>query len=62
MKGELRDYILQSLEGEFIKKNFDENVINKVKEKLMKGNIKNYHNSLVVWTLFALEKWYEQYL
>jgi len=62
MKGELKDYILQSLEGEFIKKNFDENVINKVEEKLMKGNIKNYHNSLVVWTLFALEEWYEQYL
>jgi len=62
IKGELKDYVIQKLNGEFIKKNFDENVIKKLIEKIVKGNIKNYHHSLVVWSLFALEEWYEQFL
>jgi len=62
IKGELKDYVIQKLNGEFIKKNFDENAIKKIVENIAKGNIKNYHHSLVVWSLFALEEWYEQFL
>jgi asparagine synthase (glutamine-hydrolysing) len=62
IKSELRDYVLQRLEGGFIRKNFDVNAIKTIEKNLIKGNIKNYHNSLVTWTLFALEEWYEQYL
>ena len=61
IKNELRDCVIQSLEGEFVKENFDDNAIKQIRNKLVKGNIKNYHQALVAWTLFALGVWYEQF-
>jgi asparagine synthase (glutamine-hydrolysing) len=61
IKGELKDYILQRLEGEFIRKNTNYKSMNTIINKVKEGNVRNYHHSLIIWTLFALEEWYEQF-
>ena len=61
IKGEMRDYILQKLEGAFIKKEFRPEAIKKVVDNVKRKNLNNYHQAIVVWTLFALEEWYERY-
>jgi asparagine synthase (glutamine-hydrolysing) len=61
IKGEMKDYILQKLEGEFLHKEFQPEAIKRIADNVKKRNLNNYHQSVVVWTLFALEEWYGKY-
>ncbi len=61
IKGELRDYILQHLEGEFLRKNFNRKALKYVEEKIKRKEIENYHHALIAWVLFALEVWHSIY-
>ncbi len=61
IRGEMRDIVLQHLEGEFLRKYFDKNSLKYVEEKIKRGMIENYHHALVAWSLFALEVWYNVY-
>ncbi len=63
IKGEMKDYILQKLEEEeFIKKEFRSEAIKRISDNVKRRKINNYYQATVVWTLFALEEWYERYM
>ncbi len=59
IKGELREYMLQQLEGEFLRKKFDRKALRYIVERIKRNKVENYHHASVVWSLFALETWYD---
>ena len=61
LTGEMKDYALQRLEGEFLKNEFRQEAIKKVSEHLKRGEINNYHQGSIIWSLVALEEWHERY-
>jgi len=61
IKGEMRDYVLQTLEGaRLCRREFREQAMRKVMDRVRRRSFTNYHQGILVWTLFALEEWYER--
>lgn len=61
IKGEMKDYVMQRMEGKFLQKEFKKEELNKLVHNLKHGKL-NAQQSKMIWSLFALEEWHEQYL
>jgi asparagine synthase (glutamine-hydrolysing) len=61
VRGEMKDCVLQSLDSEFIRRTFDTRAVRTIRDRVSAGQIPSHHHSLLAWSVFALERWHEQY-
>lgn len=47
--------------GELIKRHFKKDAVNKIVNAVEKGRVRNYHQANAIWTVFALQVWYDVY-